>query len=520
MKRNKIIAIFVFCATILMIIEIINYHYPKISIQKHQRDAVINRSFDMETITTEGNEIHFAQNLFSEKDIRNSVSDIRKVLKVIKKKVPVACNFRYTGFDIYVLENMSGVDIKTAAENNIVILTEDDLKQLVYKYWLLEAVSGENDGSRLYGLYGYIFDLQHDDATISNYIKADVHKEMLDLFYARADSEYVDQEDAAVFRQLLISLADYAISQDGMKQYLSQDMNADLHAWLNTEVGIKQEESERDDLSQLQYFRDENYKLHITDGQTQYLFHVDKSAISSIDQIADMIKSNRYMRKNGISYVTKQDAEVFSKSNDLEKVTYDIDYQPGIISETFGENASVAINNPNESTMIHEMTHLLIGKAVPDKYWVCEGFCEYFAYKFYPAGQTRKILYSMVSGQDRDAESVNVAEYYNAHAEKASDIAEMDPIIAMNYYTYAFLSKGNDGSAHNMYSIKLGSILGHPNANGSELSYPEAMSFVDYLVKKYSFKTVWDFMYNESDYHSTFGRSYDSLKKEWEKEIL
>jgi len=48
----------------------------------------------------------------------------------------------------------------------------------------------------------------------------------------------------------------------------------------------------------------------------------------------------------------------------------------------------------------------------------------------------------------------------------------------------------------------------------------DLIHFHDFLVKKYSFKTVWDFMYNESDYHNTFGQSYDSLKKEWMKEIL
>ena len=93
---------------------------------------------------------------------------------------------------------------------------------------------------------------------------------------------------------------------------------------------------------------------------------------------------------------------------------------------------------------------------------------------------------------------------------------DIDVSTCMNAYILQYWNDDEDMAKRSMFSDPIYSMYGNEKRfEGDELSYNEAMTFIAYLIDRFSFKDTWDCMVENKDYVEAFGFPYKKLKADW-----
>ncbi len=204
---------------------------------------------------------------------------------------------------------------------------------------------------------------------------------------------------------------------------------------------------------------------------------------------------------------------------------YDMTFDGTGISFTLSDGR-MSINDMH--SMLHESLHAMGLRADTDEFiWLTEGLCNYMGklMGFNPqlASSSAQVLTMAGAGYfDERIESGDVAAVYNKRLYEAytaaggslSSAAEFDLIL---YHDLgAVLERAVLGETVQTIADAYETLNNRPyTAPGTELTYAETTSMVNYLVETYGLETVMKAAQNE-DVEGVLGKSYDELKVLWQ----
>ena len=267
------------------------------------------------------------------------------------------------------------------------------------------------------------------------------------------------------------------------------------------------------------------YKTELfIDGDNNYIFKGDGTEfiINSelLDDetyriVIDLIQAEAITKENVKGYLAEAGINESMYGGDVDNIIYHLENKGGR-SYAHVENGKIDItlNDYGIRTIKHELVHGFF----PDyedmnKYWIEEGFCDYVAYVLYP--EEYMVEYIKGFANDDEYDNGDFKEYYQNKNGNNSNVVRL-------YYDYVVdrLYQGKDVSDYPKLKNKVGVNLG-PDAKcvGADLSYTEAMSFVEYLIDKEGQKGLFNFLTSDDSYEDFWGKSYNELKIEWTNSI-
>lgn len=263
----------------------------------------------------------------------------------------------------------------------------------------------------------------------------------------------------------------------------------------------------------------EKTELYI-DGDNNYIFKTNTSKFIISNKLLDedayrkvieLIRIEAEIKDKLKEYLAEAGINKSVYGSDVDNITYHIENKGGR-SYAHIENGQIDItlNDYGVRTLEHELMHGFFQDYEDmNKYWLEEGFCDYVAYVLYPEEYMVEYIRGFVNDEDYD--NGDFKEYYSKKNGNDSNVVRL-------YYDYVVdrLYQGKDVSDYPKLKDKVGVNLG-PNTTytGVDLSYTEAMSFVEYLIDKKSKKELFTFITSDASYEEWWGKSYEELKTEW-----
>ena len=191
------------------------------------------------------------------------------------------------------------------------------------------------------------------------------------------------------------------------------------------------------------------------------------------------------------------------------------------------------------SSIIHETMHILTRiTATSDRYymdiWKAEGLAEYLTYKYRPSemereGYFRRLTKDILteffwdSAETKETKAMFRAanEAYLERAPRPESAEEMDVWLYTQMLARAMQlapMEETDMSVSGVYGSVAGPTKIKKNMNA--LSYTEACSFSDWLIRTHSFEKFVDFCEKSTAFEKVYGLSYEDAMEGWRKELL
>ncbi len=198
-------------------------------------------------------------------------------------------------------------------------------------------------------------------------------------------------------------------------------------------------------------------------------------------------------------------------------------------SYTSVANGKMYINDSYST--LHESLHAMgLHSVTMDHYWLSEGLCNYLGKLSGLATQYKVGTYQIMSmaasgafdsrAEAGDLSAVFYQNLYHAYVAAGGSMTSVSDFdLVLHNDLWAALERDIVGSNFTTIGDAYKMINGqNTGAIGLELSYPEATSFVAYLVELYGMDTVL-LAYNAQDLNIAFGKTYEELKAMWQASL-
>lgn len=488
----------------------------------HPRDKLCGVSFTMWSAEKDGIQYGFNQTCFTKEEAEKYIPVIEQSIVTVREKMKDVDSFSQdVELQVLVLDDVSTFNLSQV--EGAVILAKDELENEQYRFPLFLSITHLCENSQSFGAYAYIFGLEYDNERIKEYLSKEENRPVLDLFYPRMSEIYSNSEDIGMFQQILVSLATELIEENGLNAYFEETFTKKtVNDWLD-KIGseIRCDNDNVEYVSCLEFKKDNKYDFHIECENVTYQFEACKSSFESAEELGTFIVAEmkardaiaRYLKDNNVT------SPMFDEAFQLNYEIIGDKVQTMSNTESEGKSASIHIYERYkwifQETTTHELTHAYVGMVYGDKAWMNEGLAEYFSMIIFPQSSRRETFYASIEKAESDAECLWRTNYVTMEG-----VPENIEDFNMSSYLDGCVIAYWDGDKTLEGNLRLEKMLWEIGAakkseKGSELSYWEAESFVEYLMEQSSFETTWNCMVNNMNFEEVYGKTYDELKTEW-----
>lgn len=518
-KKCVVVGCVVVVCTIFAVLGL-NIGNKKITLQEvyHSRDYECEFGGYMYETEKLENQYYFSKDCFSEDEAIIYIKELENEIAFVQKKMKEVSFFGPKALKIFVLPSYDTLEIIDRQE--ALIISKNDLETGDYKLPLFLHACNLYADSKNYGAYAFVHQMPFDNNKIAQYLKDEKNREVLDLFYARAYTLCESKENVEMFQQILSSLAAYLIEKEGLETYLVEDISAGkIEEWLEQFSIVLNENEKNICRDQVLFLRDGKYQMHMVNGQAIYHVVNYEKDFENVTKLRDLIWSEIESREKVKTYLDEQQANCFLDDKDFS-IIYEIDQQDKYSVAVSDEKGSVIkLRAFNPATVVHEMTHAIQMIYGDDKIWLNEGMACYFAQIYFMADSEKEVEYqNFLSNKEWQ-------DYYRARKAMPSNMDEFDQSLYYSYLIYDYFNN-NMQSDRKILAIKIKEApeykdyLQNRKVDGEEISYFEAMSFVEYLIERFTFKEVWECLTTDQSFQDIFGENYKELKIGWQRSVL
>lgn len=519
-KRYFMIGILIFFSLLSVCVFIFNNnlewnwenHMPKeYKDSRHNWSDSYNATFDMMLAENEYIGIGIKNNIYSKKIQKEITEILVDKFELMKKQTLYRPDKKIY---IYILDKT--IQNQIFLVDSSIYCSIDHINSEDFLYYLVSLYFDIKEPWKAIGLCGYINESLIDNSKLADYYLNADNFDLLGLFGGRFLHEWNTKEEFEIAFMTAYSYTKYLINDNDILDFLYDDMD-NRQEWL-TSIGVNKELDESSEIMDITcYAKDNEYPLIVHTNDSSYYFKPIENYFTTAEQMEEFIRLAKDFREYLQNYLRKNAAISFSKLN--VDVSYRYYMRTGL-SLCYVDRKS---NEINLAFGIYGLTHEIVHEMIPykrDERWIDEGLAEYLSCVVYPNNEKRKWYYDTICQFDKNDD---IYKFYIEHGGSLNSISDFNMELAIDAYCYAKLRNQSSSWEQEHFNSPLISDLYHiDNKNksrGDELTYFQASSFVNYLVKKYTIDTVIDFCNSTISYEDYFGYSYIQLKQDWIAEI-
>ena len=412
---------------------------------------------------------------------------------------------------------------------NRVYSTAEDVLSGQYRVALLAAAFGTDEPWVAIGLTAYVFDTELNEDILTSYYSESESLDILSLFAAYFNDAFADEEERDIAEATAASLSRYVIETYGLDELLKQGQTY-VQPWL-TSLGVDREYENpySGSFSGYRYTASKDYPLVvISTRDDEFYFPVLEGLIETPRQIEDILFENTQSAKVILSYLEEHAPEYFEeiKRNYSEPIFYyfndDHDYHVA------DRGRRVHVNDP--SVMIHAMIHVMIPppKGIPSL-WPYESIVEYLNSEVYPSKAERirffNVLTADFDGDSADDQIARLAQQiYKKYAEMPANRDDLDVLLYTKSIVAAAMLLPHLKSESPLLSVTFREWRKRQFSSGeegSDMTYPQAASFGDYLVRNYGLSSLIRLCLEPGvDFQDVYGVRFNVTRKLWTREVM
>ena len=462
-------------------------------------DDVSQRTFEVNYGYYNNFGIGFEAGLFTEEEEKEQLNVL---LEDLKQFISVLGSMKE--FDLYIV--LTTPKHASYSEQDKVFLLKDDFLAKDYHVLLMDAYELKYEWSG-YGLNAYVSGDKADESVLKDYYLNHDSMDCLELIPTRFIKEWNTQFELDIAKQSAVSLTKFVLEEYDI-QKLNQVDNDIRTKWLE-HIGVNKEyQYSYGDIGNYSYSKDASNLLVVDSGRNIY----NLKKISGLTECSDDVERFLHFTENEIRHINSYLSENLP--------AYDFDFSSKRNISTASGTISVAnglldIYLTQPDVVIHEYIHTVF--PLPGDIYT-EGLAEYFGKivcnntywqeKFY-----RKYLFENKAVKDPVVPLIQ--SYYYSHHKKPLGFDEIHRSISIDAIAYAsIISDFHAGGAWRTIESIYGNRM---KKEGMELNYPEATSFLKFLINQYSLDTVINAALTDISYKDAYGKEYEILKEDWIK---
>lgn len=386
-----------------------------------------------------------------------------------------------------------------------------------YRERLLEELYDLHDYGTLVGLARTIFGVENTGVDLKTYYEDSNHISVLSLFAAYFITDFTDSETVEVSESTAGEFIGYLLENGGLSRVIASPFSEnDRNEWLRT-IGVATEYRNlygTDFLEDTTYRQSYLYPLIMRHGVHQYNFlpihnfSTPEEVWRAVSQYAEGMQAlNAHLAEDAPSVYERIRAQwALPMTTSFTSTGESQEQHVGIVT----------VARPMD--WLHETIHFLLERETEkDPAWTQEGMATYLSCL---TGQTFEgdnyyalltLDYNKIADSPSKTIALQLADYYHAHWFQE----RYDPLT---YYRALglFRQAAEDVGANDFRPIvvscgeRRNALFGgnFDEQNGNELSYYQAMLIVDYLVEQQGLDAVLKSFFEDEDFLSSFGLTY------------
>lgn len=469
----------------------------------HKRSEEYMAAFKTRYAELEGLTVHFGADLFDGEASPELAELVAKDFGAIAALDPDSAQHA----DIYIV-SLTTTDGPVLLDGRLYI-TPDYIERGEHRPYLTACAYGGGEWWRCVGIGLAATEAPVDAAELAarleEYMASHEGSHLLSLHPCYFTPEFADGETLALAEDCAQSLAEYALAEGDIRALLAEEMRG---AWLQS-LGLDHdlsylESEEARSLAAMGYMKfgevdmplyAENFTLCVDavdwlgDAEDCYAFLLDFSR--QVNELYARLEAEapvywQWMRESDM------EADVSFRNSD-----YPVSSRASMLT--------TAVIVTDDADVLHEICHAFMPRHAGDEaWWLCEGLATYLTAPYVPYHADSIVVDSLLRDYEGDTEEDKVLR---AEAQRCFELLngcdiqglrDMESPIYKSYEAMgyaALLNPDNNSTPAATQSIKDSYGERHGNSSamnypGNELSYLEAMVFVDWLVDKYGLDMV------------------------------
>jgi len=484
--------------------------------------------------TEDSRKYYFEADNFSEQERAYVISEIENLCKVLDDEYGLSIN----NINVYI-----GNGVHTEGYDNNIYLNTSDIPGNMILLTLFQAVFGEqiNYGLCL-GVRDYIYEIINDvsmkpsisESDIRQYLSLDNNMELMDLTLPTFDTVYFTDEDNLYARAISYYLAKYMIQSYG-EQYsldcLRESVNLDIN------FDIKYTDMKNEWLQQIGSTNRCSYPVvpirysmsHIRGTTYPYRIYTQSMVAYFTSYATEMYTRDIFDYTYIKNYIEAYEADVSELRQYLSKY---IDCNLPVVTCYFNEEGVASYYEKEINTItnvaplwagLHEYVHYLTSN-LEEITWLIEGSAQYLTF-YIGDNCSNRLLKESLGDIDNlnkfkllaDTEEMNTFknnfyEYYYMLYELMYPLQEVKldlPIFNNTNVYLEYMKLTNQKTLSEIFIMK-------NTSDGGDLTYEEAGSLVNYLIKTYGEEAFFDLYTDYSRIDEIYGKGYEELVEEWQ----
>lgn len=500
--------------------------YANISKGSNYKDFIQgSRSLvEFEVFSTEKLVYNFELSKYSEEQVNRLISSFENLRISLE-----------TNFNIFIDKPLSlfiSESINFGTEDGKIYLNKLDIENIEVTTVFLQAIFGDTSNYGLvYGLACHIYETLYNTTVeqsvsvedLKKYYSTDRTLNIMDLTIPVFQSLYFNEEQNKYAYSTAYYFVKDLIEKDGvenlivlLKDSVELDLEFDLkyteikNKWLEsiraTEICKAPEIPIRYKQSLKRNSKTYPYAMY-TQSTISYFSPNENLYFESTIVSYDYTKNYLTMYEQDISALK----EYLSPYIDTNKaiINCTIKHKEDGMNYYHGDEEGITYSSPTYAG-VHEYTHYLtanLGKELP--VWITEGIADYCAYYLENKG-----VYRMKTDLIKKRDDAGTKYYFDKNVAANNEYIENSYLLFNNELKAYNNSKITGDDKHTISSVYYNAAyIG--NEDERSLSYSEAASLVNYLVKNYGEEKFFELYRDYSKLAEIYGKDFSELKQEW-----
>ena len=490
----------------------------------HNRNTEYGAQFEMYQQRTDALELSFHTKTFDKEAAEDTFSqitgDMRKIARVLNlpKQTP----------SLYIVPQTLSGTIQVFGSR--VYCTPEDIANGSYREALVSAMFNIREPWIFKGATAYVFDGEVDIEALKAYYAEAETLELLSLF-AFHFTDFASKEDQWLVRETAISLCRYIIDKYGCEALFLHTQEY-AQQWLK-ELGVDREyiDPYAGFFDGYQYASDDKYALIVTSARgDKFYLNIGNNVVETAEELKEMLFELYEGTQKILAYIESNAPDYYPII--MEEYAAPIYYYYDKNGSTHTQQDRVIIQAETH-TILHETVHVMVPNInLPHVIiWQQEAIAEYLTAAVYPlAGYKIRYFQTLTHFYRQESDEAAfirlVQAYYMKYAELPASRQELDVVLFLKAFAVASLQRPDLKSVSGLnLSVTETRDKIYPNGNnhGNELSYPQALSFADYLVNEMDYGLSAILRYNlekNCSFEEVFEMDYPTLKEMWLAYIL
>lgn len=423
--------------------------------------------------------------------------------------------------------------------DNRIYCRMEDIESGDYLPFMISAALGIEEPWKAIALQWMMTSSSIDRESLAEFYREIGDLNMLSLFPAYFSEEFMPSDYCKVAQLTAFSLGEYILKNYGFSALMQENCDEFRQEWL-TWLGLDRQYVDfyAGCFDGFRYTHDKTYPLIAISpkGDTFYLQAIYD--VETPEQVRSLIHEAMSAPQELIDNLRVDEPEYADKLEENLKLSikYYLEKDTGY---SYAHWSLREVHLGSSTSVVHETMHILTRITnYSDRYymdrWKAEGIAEYLTLKYRPSVGTleeyfwcmdsknlRISLFDTTEQRESKALLKTTRQLYLERAEQPQIPQDIDAMLYNEMMARAIQMNSMENSVSSVsdaFNGFNGTSATQRFING--MSYMEACSFSDYLIRNYSFKTFIDFCENNTAFEKVYNLSYEEAIAGWQAELM